>query len=64
MGLVGEQTVLDEIPSGAKEEVLDKQKARDWFKVRKYVVNRMREGVSQASAARMADVSLGFLNKW
>jgi len=56
--------MLDEIPSGTKEEVIDKQKARDWFKVRKYAVNRMREGASQASVALWAGVSLGFANKW
>jgi len=56
--------MLDEIPSGTKAEVIDKRKARDWFKVRKYVVNRIRKGDSQASAARWAGVSLGFVNKW
>jgi len=56
--------MLDEIPSGTKAEVIDKRKARDWFKVRKYVVNRIRQGDSQASAARWAGVSLGFVNKW
>ena len=56
--------MLDEIPSGTKAEVIDKRKARDWFKVRKYVVNRIRDGASQASAARWAGVSLGFVNKW
>ncbi len=26
-------------------------KERDWFKVRKYVINRMREGTTRAEAA-------------
>ncbi|HSV42571.1 MAG TPA: DDE-type integrase/transposase/recombinase [Methanomassiliicoccales archaeon] len=56
--------MFDEIPSHTNDEEIDKRKVRDWFKVRKYVVNRIRNGASQANAARWAGVSLGFVNKW
>ena len=39
-------------------------KQRDWFKVRKYVVNLLRKGGTQARAAYLAGVSAGFVSKW
>jgi transposase InsO family protein len=55
---------MTEVPGDVKDEGLDKRNERDWFKVRKYVVNRVREGLSQARAARLAGVSEGFVSKW
>lgn len=39
-------------------------KERDWFRVRKYVVNLIRKGETQARAAYLAGVSAGFVSKW
>jgi len=57
----------DEVPDYVKVEELDKREARrqrDWFKLRKLTVNRLREGLSQAGVARLYGVSAGFVNKW
>jgi transposase InsO family protein len=53
-----------EMSGSGRAEALDKRKLRDWFKVRKYVVNRIRGGETQARAAYMAGVSAGFVSKW
>jgi len=57
----------DEVPDYVKVEELDKREARrqrDWFKLRKLTVNRLREGLSQAGVARLYGVSAGFVNQW
>ena len=57
----------DEVPDYVKAEELDKReerRQRDWFKLRKLTVNRLREGFSQAGVARLYGVSAGFVNKW
>ena len=59
--------MLDEVPDYVNVELIDKneeRRQRDWYKVRKYVVNRIRKGLSQAKAARLAGVSEGFVSKW
>jgi transposase InsO family protein len=57
----------DEVPEYIKDEVVDKReerRQRDWFKLRKMTVNRLREGLSQAGVARLYGVSVGFVCKW
>lgn len=53
---------MQEMPGCATAKRILKE--RDWFKVRKYVVNHVRKGASQAEAARWAGVSAGFVSKW
>lgn len=57
-------TEMQEMSETGRAEALNKRKLRDWFKVRKYVVNHIRRGASQAAAARWAGVSAGFVSKW
>jgi len=57
----------DEVPEYINGEGIDKReerRQRDWFKLRKMTVNRLREGLSQAGVARLYGVSVGFVNKW
>ena len=53
-----------EMSGSGRAEALDKRKLRDWFRVRKYVVNLIRKGETQACAAHLAGVSAGFVSKW
>lgn len=45
-------------------EVIDKPDDRNWFKVRKYAVQKVRDGISQLVVAATLGVSQGFVSKW
>ncbi|MCX6653182.1 MAG: integrase core domain-containing protein [Methanomassiliicoccales archaeon] len=58
----------DKVSCWYTEEQIDKRKVWEWFKVRKYAVNRVRQGESQANAARLAGVrkptTIGKVERW
>ncbi|MEM3493910.1 MAG: helix-turn-helix domain-containing protein [Thermoplasmata archaeon] len=51
-------------PKVVNGKVVYEKNERNWFKIRKAVVQRLREGWSQASVCRVYGVSKGFVSKW
>jgi transposase InsO family protein len=55
----------NEAPRDDSLDEVDKRNARDWFKVRKYVVRLIRdEKKTMTQTANCAGVSVGFVHKW
>ncbi|MCX8174363.1 MAG: helix-turn-helix domain-containing protein, partial [Thermoplasmata archaeon] len=51
-------------PRVVNGKVVYEKNDRNWFRLRKAVVQRLREGWSQAEVARVYGVSKGFVSKW